>query len=362
MTTRHRLLAFLTIAVGAAAASASAGEQTGVQASSAESSPPPTGTGVPAFAQAQWVAPPADREAGKPLPLFRKEFRIAAQPRRAMLRIVGLGDYDLRVNGVRLAHTGINQPWSQYEKTTYYRDFDITALVRAGDNCFGVMLANSFWNNPNPPQGRYNKDGPQRTAKEPFLLCAEITLEHTDGTVARLGTDATWRTGDGPMVFSHIFAGEDFDARRQHAGWDRPGFDDASWQSVRVAEFQLSVGDEFRRAPALMRQVRASRPSAAGNIMSSRASLHTKLKYPGSPGQAARNLSGAATVCDSAADRTPAWPAGATVAGPFADESRSRWIACSPSVPRSNDGTWACATPLPQRASIRLAVRRMGVS
>ena len=159
MTTRHRLLAFLTIAVGAAAASASAGEQTGVQASSAESFPPPTGTGVPAFAQAQWVAPPADRETGKPLPLFRKEFRFAAQPRRAMLRIVGLGDYDPRVNGVRLAHTGINQPWSQYEKTTYYRDFDITALVRAGDNCVGVMLANSFWNNPNPPQGAAPRTG-----------------------------------------------------------------------------------------------------------------------------------------------------------------------------------------------------------
>ncbi len=236
MTTRYRLLAFLTIAVGAAVASASAGEQTGVQAASVEGSLVPGSRSVPAFAQAQWVAPPADRETGKPLPLFRKEFRIAAQPRRAMLRIVGLGDCDPRVNGVRLAHTGINQPWSQYEKTTYYRDFDITALVRAGDNCVGVMLANSFWNNPNPPQGRYNKDGPQRTAIEPLLLCAEITLEHTDGTVARLGTDTTWRTEDGPMVFSHIFAGEDFDARRQHAGWDRPGFDDASWQAVRVAE------------------------------------------------------------------------------------------------------------------------------
>ena len=171
----------------------------------------------------------------QPLPLFRKEFSVKVQPRKATLRIVGLGDYDARVNGRRLADTGINQPWSQYEDTIYYRDFDITAMVRTGTNCVGVMLTNSFWNNPDPPQGRYNKDGPRRKAEEPLLLCAEITLEHADGTVVRFGTDATWRSGDGPIVFSHIFAGEDFDARRQQSGWDSPGFDDASWRMARVA-------------------------------------------------------------------------------------------------------------------------------
>ena len=85
--------------------------------------------------------------------LFRQEFSVEAQPRKATLRIAGLGDYDARVNGRRLAETGINQPWSQYEDTIYYRDFDITAIVRTGTNCVGVMLTNSFWNNPDPPQG-----------------------------------------------------------------------------------------------------------------------------------------------------------------------------------------------------------------
>lgn len=188
---------------------------------------------APAFAQAQWIAPPA-RFVGEPLPLVRKEFSVEAKPRKATLRIVGLGDYDPRVNGTRLADTGINQPWSQYEKTLYYRDFDITALVRPGANCVGVMLGNSFWHNPNPPAGRYNKDGPQRKASEPLLLCAEIVLEQADGNVRRIGTDATWRTLAGPIDFSHIFAGEDFDARRKQPGWDSPGLDDHIWRPARV--------------------------------------------------------------------------------------------------------------------------------
>ncbi|MCU0979540.1 MAG: alpha-L-rhamnosidase N-terminal domain-containing protein [Pirellulaceae bacterium] len=188
----------------------------------------------PPFAQAQWMAPPAG--AGQPLPLFRKEFSIEAKPCKATLRIVGLGDYDARVNGKRLADTGINQPWSQYEKTIYYRDFDITPLIQPGVNCVGVMLFNSFWHNPNPPPGRYNKDGPQREASEPLLLCAEVVLEQDDGTIRRIGTGTSWRTTEGPIVFSHIFAGEDFDARRQQPGWDRPGFDDATWKPARAAQ------------------------------------------------------------------------------------------------------------------------------
>src|SRR5208282_3797536 len=101
-----------------------------------------------------------------------------------------------------------------------------------GTNCVGVMLGNSFWSNPNPPPGRYNKQGPQRKADEPFLLCAEIRLEGSRGSIA---TDETWRAADGPVVFSHVYAGEDYDARKESRGWDRAGFDDHAWQPARLA-------------------------------------------------------------------------------------------------------------------------------
>jgi alpha-L-rhamnosidase len=188
----------------------------------------------PPFYSAEWIAPPPVTDPLQSLPVFRKEFVLEARARRGTLRIIGLGDYDARVNGERLADTGINEPWSQYEKTLYYHDYDITAQLRPGTNCVGVMLASSFWNNPNPPKGRYNKDGPQRTAPEPLLLCAEITLEEAGGGVHRLGSDASWRTTPGPIAFSHVYGGEDFDAREQHPGWDTAGFHDLTWQPARV--------------------------------------------------------------------------------------------------------------------------------
>ncbi len=184
------------------------------------------------FVRAQWIAPPPGVATNFACPVFRKEFVLEPKPSHARLRIIGLGDFDARVNGKPLADVGMNEPWSQYEKTIYYREFDITALVGQGTNCVGVMLGNSFWNNPNPPKGRYNKHGPQRKADEPFLLCAEIRCEPS-GT--KIGTDGTWRATDGPVVFSHIYAGEDFDARKQQPGWDRPGFDDHTWLPARLA-------------------------------------------------------------------------------------------------------------------------------
>jgi hypothetical protein len=69
------------------------------------------------FERARWIAPPLGVATNGACPMFRKEFVLDHKPGRVWLRIVGLGDFDARVNGHRLADTGMNQPWSQYEKT-----------------------------------------------------------------------------------------------------------------------------------------------------------------------------------------------------------------------------------------------------
>ncbi|MBI3849705.1 MAG: alpha-L-rhamnosidase N-terminal domain-containing protein [Verrucomicrobia bacterium] len=215
------------------------------------------------FQEARWIAPPSSTATNAALPLFRKEFVVTARPEHATIRIIGLGDYDISLNGRRLAETGINQPWSQYEKTIYYRDFDITMSLVRGTNCVGVMLNNSFWHNPNPPAGRYNKKGPQRKAEDPLLLCAEIMLQPKGGSTEHIGSDTTWRTAEGPVAFSHIFAGEDFDARRRQAGWDRAGFNDREWQAARLAtapagklerQFFPGIGKFGRHAPVSVKE------------------------------------------------------------------------------------------------------------
>jgi len=62
-------------------------------------------------------------------------------------------------------------------------------------------------------------------------LILQMHIEYRDGTEEILTTDSNWRTTSGPISFSSIYGGEDFDARRLQNGWDRPNFvTDADWR------------------------------------------------------------------------------------------------------------------------------------
>lgn len=172
---------------------------------------------------------------GKGCPLFRKEFTLSAAPKQATIQIVGLGHFELRVNGRRAGDAAIHQPWSQYDRTIYCEEIDIAPWLRSGPNALGVMLGNSFWYSPPAPADRYTKDGPQTDFGTPFLLWLDADLEMVDGSRMRVTTDASWKTSGGPVTFSHIYGGEDFDARLEPPGWDAPGFDERGWETVRIA-------------------------------------------------------------------------------------------------------------------------------
>lgn len=184
------------------------------------------------FQTARWIAP-GFKSGLAPFAsvLVRREFTLGAAPRRSILYIVGLGDYDLAVNGHRVTPTGINQPWSQYERTLYYASYDLTQWLHAGSNSIGIALGASFWHNPDAPAGRYNKPGPQRTAETPYLLLAELEADLADGSAMRLGSDASWSWHSGPVTFTHVYAGEDYDARREVKGWAEAGMHAEGWET-----------------------------------------------------------------------------------------------------------------------------------
>lgn len=166
-------------------------------------------------------------------PLIRKEFTLPAAPARAVMRIVGLGHFHVRVNGKLAGDAVIHQPWSQYDKTIYFEELNIAPLLREGENAIGIMLGNSFWYNPPAPAGRYHKGGAETNYGPPqFLLYVDAAIESADGAKDRLVSDTSWKTTAGPVTFSHVYGGEDYDARLEPAGWDQPGFDAAGWDAA----------------------------------------------------------------------------------------------------------------------------------
>jgi alpha-L-rhamnosidase len=168
---------------------------------------------------ASWIRRPGlDPQAAFDFTLARTERRIGASPIVRAIAYVSAGQqYDLRVNGVRVAHG----PSFSYPDQQYYDATDIRTQLRAGAlNAIGII---SHWESP----------GQGRPASVPGLI-ARITVDHADGTHDVITTDAAWRVRAGPWLPAplrndegdHI---EHIDGRADPVGWDRPGFDDRGW-------------------------------------------------------------------------------------------------------------------------------------
>lgn len=166
----------------------------------------------------------------RPLPIFRKFFVLEDTPvSSARVAICGLGQFELSINGVKVGDHFLDPPWSDYADTCYYVTFDVAELLKPGDNVLGVMLGHGMYH---VPGGRYAKFvGSFGLPK--LILCLVITQGNKQRIIA---SDSTWKTDEGPVTFSCIYGGEDYDGRREQPGWDLPGFDDSQWKSIEVVE------------------------------------------------------------------------------------------------------------------------------
>jgi len=183
--------------------------------------------------RAAWIAAhPADVDAKEPMPLFRKAFTLSHPVARALLYSSGLGQDELRINGRKVGNDELTPGWSDYRKTVYYDGYDVTALLRAGQNAMGVMLGDGMYRVLKTPD-RYTKF----VGSYGELKCTvQLHIEFTDGSAADILSDDSWKTAPGPITFSSTYGGEDFDARLEPQGWDGAGFDDSGWRAVSVVD------------------------------------------------------------------------------------------------------------------------------
>ncbi len=84
-------------------------------------------------------------EAGKPtlppVPYLRKEFTAAGAVKRATVYASALGLYELHINGKRVGADYFTPGWTDYKKRVYYQTYDVTSMLRSGENAIGALLA-----------------------------------------------------------------------------------------------------------------------------------------------------------------------------------------------------------------------------
>ena len=180
---------------------------------------------------AKWITDNHDKEY-EPAPLFRKQFKAAGKVADARLYIAAAGYYECFINGKRVGTNYLDPGYTHFDKRILYVTHDVTQLLQTGDNAMAVVLGNGWYNEQSVAVWNFHE---ARWRNRPRMLC-ELRITYTDGFVATICSDGTWKTSTGPYTYNNIYSGDRFDARLEEKGWKEPSFDDSRWQAATVTE------------------------------------------------------------------------------------------------------------------------------
>ncbi len=169
-------------------------------------------------------------------PMLRTTFKAPKAVEAARLYVTARGIYEVFLNGKRVGDDYYNPGLTQYNITHMYQTYDVTAMIRPGDNAMGAMLGEGWWSGLLSFGNIWNHFGDRQS------LLAKLVIAYTDGTSETVTTNpGTWKYfGNGPVVYGSLDFGEIYDAARERAvqGWDTASYDDSKWKNAVVVPLQ----------------------------------------------------------------------------------------------------------------------------
>lgn len=161
------------------------------------------------------------------LPMVRRRFFITKKILKARLYVASRGSFECRINGRSSTDEYFPVGASQFDKHLYYKTFDVTDLVKAGDNCIGFTLFSGWWcGSQTYVIGCFNLWGDKES------VMAKLVLTYEDGKETIVTNSSEWEYyGEGAYKFGGFFQGERLDGR-QMAEYDL--FSTASFHSDKI--------------------------------------------------------------------------------------------------------------------------------
>ena len=172
------------------------------------------------------------RHALHPPPYLRRSFTISQPATSARLYVTALGLYEARLNGARVGDAVLAPGWTDYHQRIAYQTYDVTGLLRSGENVLGALLADGWYCGFTGFDAK--RAGAHYGAAPEFL--AQLVIEFADGTSQQIVTDGQWQARFAAIRHADLLMGERHDLAREPDGWDTPEFDDAGWLPVRCRD------------------------------------------------------------------------------------------------------------------------------
>lgn len=168
---------------------------------------------------------------------FRKEFQSTKEIKYATASIIGLGVYELFINGKKVGNDVLAPTATDYTKNVKYNTYDVTSYIKNGKNAIGTVLGNGRFF----AMRQHEKPFKIKTFGFPKMLM-NIQIIYKDGTTANIDTDDSWKgTADGPIRTNNEYDGEEYDATKEFSGWNAVGFDDRKWLKAEFVQEPTGV-------------------------------------------------------------------------------------------------------------------------
>lgn len=156
---------------------------------------------------------------------FRKEFQSTKTVKYATVSIIGLGLYELYINGKKVGEDVMAPSPTDYTKNVKYNTYDVTSYLQNGKNAVGAILGNGRFFAMRQNEKPYKI----KTFGFPKMLM-NLNIVYSDGSTANIDTDGSWKgTADGAIRTNNEYDGEEYDATKEATGWNKVGFDDSKW-------------------------------------------------------------------------------------------------------------------------------------
>ena len=191
---------------------------------------------------------------------FRKGFQSEKKVQRVTVYIVGLGLYELYINGEKISDHLLAPAPTDYRKSVFYNTHDVTDKINKGDNTIATVLGNGrfFTMRQNYKPQKINTFG------FPKMLL-QLEIEYADGTKRIIVSDDTWKLNvNGPVRTNNEYDGEEYDATRELKGWNNTGYNDATWLKPQLVK--APAGKIVAQMVSPMRIMQTIKPLWVKNI------------------------------------------------------------------------------------------------
>ena len=160
----------------------------------------------------KWITAGEDASSPRPGVYLRRSFQVKPGLVEARIYQTAHGLYESFINRQVTDADKFKPGLTSYYYRIQYQTYDITALVKEGENSWNVTLADGWW------RGSTGGSVINNWGKTLDYL-GQIELTYADGTTEIIGTDEAFEMTTGPLRASDMLMGDIYDARMECTNW-----------------------------------------------------------------------------------------------------------------------------------------------